>query len=68
MNTQRKPYAVSPVPLEWPEVVDMTGFVAARRETLSRAEEVQLRTPVERVYRPQDEAIAQRLRLDRGRF
>lgn len=46
----------------------MTGFVAARRKMLSRTEEVQLRTPVERVYRPQDEAIAQRLRLDRGRF
>ena len=46
------------------EVIDMTAFVAAQRETRSQTGATQLRTPAERVYRPQDEAIAQRLRLD----
>jgi len=51
------------------EVIDMTTFVAEQRELLSRAGRSraglgELRTPVERVYSPGEEAIAQRLKLD----
>lgn len=46
------------------EVIDMTSFVAEQRDRLSRADVGELRTPVERVYVPGDEAIARRLKLD----
>jgi hypothetical protein len=46
------------------EVVDMTAFVAEQREFLSRDRIGELRTPVERVYVPGEEAIAKRARLD----
>ena len=46
------------------EVIDMTAFVAEQREKLSHDGIGELRTPVERVYVPGDEAIAKRVRLD----
>jgi len=46
------------------EVIDMTEFVAEQRELLSRVGIGELRTPVERVYVPDDGAIARRLKLD----
>jgi hypothetical protein len=46
------------------EVIDMTEFVSAQRELLSRVGTSKLRTPVERVYVPDDAAIARRLKLD----
>ena len=46
------------------EVIDMTNFVKAQRERLSRSGASQVSTPVERVFVPTDEAIAQRLKLD----
>src|SRR5262249_35086351 len=45
------------------EVIDMSEFVAAQREQLLRGAIAQLRTPVERVYRPSD-SIAAWLKLD----
>jgi hypothetical protein len=45
------------------EVIDMTGFVAAQRDKLSTGW-VELRTPVERTYIPNDPSIARCLRLD----
>jgi Domain of unknown function (DUF4291) len=47
------------------EVIDMTEFVSGQRELLSRVGIGELRTPVERVYVPDDVAIARRLKLDR---
>ena len=47
------------------EVIDMTEFVAAQRELLSRVGIGELRTPVERIYGPADDAIARHLKLDR---
>jgi hypothetical protein len=47
------------------EVIDMTEFVSEQRELLSRIGTSELRTPVERVYVPDDGAIARRLKLDR---
>jgi Domain of unknown function (DUF4291) len=47
------------------EVIDMTAFVCEQRALLSRIEVGELRTPVERVYVPDDVAIARRLKLDR---
>jgi hypothetical protein len=47
------------------EVIDMTEFVSEQRELLSRVGTSELRTPVERVYVPDDGAIARRLKLDR---
>ena len=47
------------------EVIDMTEFVSGQRELLSRVGTSELRTPVERVYVPDDGAIARRLKLDR---
>jgi uncharacterized protein DUF4291 len=46
------------------EVIDMTEFVSGQRELLSRVGTSELRTPVERVYVPDDGAIARRLKLD----
>ena len=46
------------------EVIDMTAFVSAQRALLSRIGVDELRTPVERVYFPAEEAIARRLNLD----
>lgn len=46
------------------DVIDMTEFVSAQREQLLRGGIARLRTPVERIYAPSDEAIAQRLKLD----
>ncbi len=46
------------------EVIDMTEFVSEQRELLSRIGTSELRTPVERVYVPDDGAIARRLKLD----
>ena len=46
------------------EVIDMTEFVSAQRERLSRTGIGELRTPVERVYVPAEEAIARHLKLD----
>jgi hypothetical protein len=46
------------------EVIDMTEFVAEQRELLSRVGVGELCTPVERVYVPDDAAIARRLKLD----
>jgi len=47
------------------EVIDMTGFVAAQRDKLSTGW-VELRTPVERTYIPNDPSIARCLRLDQA--
>src|SRR5262249_22343032 len=47
------------------EVIDMTGFVCEQRDLISRVGIRELRTPVERVYVPDDVAIARRLKLDR---
>jgi hypothetical protein len=47
------------------EVIDMTEFVAEQRKLISRVRIGGLRTPVERVYVPADDAIARRLKLDR---
>jgi hypothetical protein len=47
------------------EVIDMTEFVSQQRELLSHVGIGELRTPVERVYVPDDVAIARRLKLDR---
>ena len=46
------------------EVIDMTELVCEQRELLSRVGIDELKTPVERVYVPGDEAIARRLKLD----
>ena len=46
------------------EVIDMTVFVSEQRELMSRIGIDELRTPVERVYAPDDVAIARRLKLD----
>jgi len=46
------------------EVIDLTEFVAAQRAELSRSGIAELRTPIERVYRPRDASIARRLKLD----
>jgi len=46
------------------EVIDLTEFVAAQRTGLSRSGIAELRTPIERVYRPREESIARRLKLD----
>jgi hypothetical protein len=47
------------------EVIDMTEFVSEQRALLSGVGVGKLRTPVERVYVPEDVAIARRLKLDR---
>jgi hypothetical protein len=47
------------------EIIDMTAFVSGQRELMSRVGIGELRTPVERVYVPDDVAIARRLKLDR---
>jgi hypothetical protein len=47
------------------EVINMTEFVSQQRELLSHVGIGELRTPVERVYLPDDAAIARRLKLDR---
>ncbi|QOV87733.1 DUF4291 domain-containing protein [Humisphaera borealis] len=44
------------------EVIDLTAFVAEQRRRISASEE--LVTPTERVYRPADPLIAERLGLD----
>jgi Domain of unknown function (DUF4291) len=46
------------------EVINMSEFVAAQRERLASVGLGELMTPVERVYTPDDPAIARRLRLD----
>jgi len=46
------------------EVVDMTNFVAEQRSHLGHTELAQLKTPVERIYVPDDASIARRLQLD----
>ena len=46
------------------EVIDMTEFVSEQRALFSRDSIGELRTPVERVYVPGQEAIARRLKLD----
>jgi hypothetical protein len=46
------------------EVIDLTAFVSEQRELMSRIGIDELRTPVERVYAPDDVAIARRLKLD----
>jgi uncharacterized protein DUF4291 len=50
---------------EFIEVIDMTEFVSEQRALLSGVGVGELRTPVERVYVPDDVAIARRLKLDR---
>jgi len=47
------------------EVIDMTAFVEAQRAELQRSGTSRLRTPLERLYVPGDEAVAKRLGLDR---
>jgi Domain of unknown function (DUF4291) len=47
------------------EVIDMTEFVSEQRELLSRVGIGELKTPVERLYVPDDGAVARRLKLDR---
>ena len=47
------------------EIIDMTAFVSGQRELMSRIGIGELRTPVERLYVPDDVAIARRLELDR---
>ena len=46
------------------EVIDMTEFVSEQRELLARVGIGELKTPVERVYVPDDGAVARRLKLD----
>jgi uncharacterized protein DUF4291 len=46
------------------EVIDLTAFVAEQRAVLVAGDTNRLRSPTERVYRPADPAIAQRLQLD----
>jgi hypothetical protein len=46
------------------EVIDLTEFVSEQRALLSRVGIGELRTPVERVYVPDDVAIARRVKLD----
>jgi hypothetical protein len=46
------------------EVIDMTEFVAEQRDFISRVGIREIRTPVERVYVPGEEAIARHLKLD----
>jgi Domain of unknown function (DUF4291) len=46
------------------EVIDMTEFVAEQRDRISRVGIREIRTPVERVYVPGEEAIARHLKLD----
>jgi len=46
------------------EVTDMSDFVAEQRSQLLHGGVAKLRTPVERIYRPAEPSIAQRLRLD----
>lgn len=46
------------------EVIDLTEFVAEQRRYQSGAEMAELHTPAERVYIPDDAAIARRLKLD----
>jgi hypothetical protein len=46
------------------EVIDMTAFMCEQRELMSRVGIGELRTPVERLYVPDDVAIARRLKLD----
>jgi hypothetical protein len=46
------------------EVIDMTAFMSEQRELMSRVGIGELRTPVERLYVPDDVAIARRLKLD----
>ena len=45
------------------EVMDVSEFVAERRQRLSSAGVSAIVTPRERVYRPTDPAVAARLRL-----
>lgn len=45
-------------------VVDMTEFVRTQRDVLLRSRPAPILLPVERVYLPDDDAIARRLRLD----
>jgi hypothetical protein len=45
------------------EVIDLTAFVAAQRERLAAGGVSAIETPRERVYRPDDPAIADRLGL-----
>jgi hypothetical protein len=47
------------------EVSDIPAFVSEQRDVISRVGIGELKTPVERVYVPADEAIARRLKLDR---
>ena len=46
------------------EVIDVTEYVSEQRALLSRVGIGELRTPVERVYVPDDAAIVRRLKLD----
>jgi len=46
------------------EVIDMTAFVAEQRDLISRVGLGELKTPVERVYVPAEEAVARHLKLD----
>jgi Domain of unknown function (DUF4291) len=46
------------------EVIDMREFVAEQRDRISRVGIREIRTPVERVYVPGEEAIARHLKLD----
>jgi hypothetical protein len=46
------------------EVIDMTAFVAEQRVHVAGGQIDRLSTPVERVYVPDDSAIARRLKLD----
>jgi hypothetical protein len=46
------------------EVIDMTVFVSEQRELMARVGIGELRTPVERLYVPDDGTIARRLKLD----
>jgi hypothetical protein len=46
------------------EVIDLTDFVAEQRAVLETKGTSALLTPRERVYRPKDQAIRSRLRLD----
>jgi Domain of unknown function (DUF4291) len=46
------------------QVIDMTAFVAEQQDLISRVGIGELKTPVERVYVPAEEAIARHLTLD----
>jgi hypothetical protein len=46
------------------EVIDLTEFVGEQRDRLASEGVGLLRTPVEHVYQPEDEAVARRLGLD----